>query len=218
MSEPRPVPHPDRRVYIGRVARVRGLRGDLRVVPLTWDHHRFERLDELWCEAPDQSVHHLHIKRLRVESDAVFLRFQETPLRDLAEPLVGGRLFIDIEDRAELPDDMFYHDDAIGCEVVDVERGPLGTVTGVLSPSAHEVLEVTGPSGEILIPVAGGMVVEMDLAGKTIRVDLPEGLIEATAGESDREWKRQQRRERLAEGRTENTSGAEDDPTLGAER
>jgi 16S rRNA processing protein RimM len=220
MSEPLPVPHPERRVHIGRVAKVRGLRGDLRIVPLTWNPERFRELEAVWCEAPDRSVHRLHIKRLRMEPDAIFIRFREAPLRDLAEPFVGGHLFLDMSERAELPDDMYYHDDVIGCEVIDTRAGPLGTVTGVMSQSAHDVLEVRGPHGEVLVPVAGGMILELDLETRRVEVDLPDGLIEVTAGTGDREEKRRQRQEKILEqrasreestGEDENTSGPETD-------
>ena len=47
----------------------------------------------------------------------------------------------------------------------------------MFTTAAHDVYEVHGSFGEVLIPVVDAFVLEVDHAGKRIQVDLPEGLI-----------------------------------------
>ncbi len=173
-------PPPSRRLQIGLIAKVRGLRGDLKIAPMTWDVYRFEELDGVWVEMTGQEPQFYTFKRMRIEGQAVYVRFKEAPLRELAEKLVGGEVFIDDSQRLELFDDMYYIDDLVGCKIVDETHGELGTVTGVIDQAAQDIWQVDGPFGEVLIPAVIEFIVEMDLENRIINVDLPDGLINET--------------------------------------
>ncbi len=176
MAEPI-CPPAGRRLLIGIIGRVRGLRGDLKIAPQTWDITRFEELEGVWVDKPDEPPRYMTFKRMRIEAGSVFIRFNEAPLRDLAAPLVGAELFIDTAQRLELLDDMYYVDDVIGCSVVDEEQGEIGTLTGVIDQAAQDIWQVEGEQGEVLIPVVREFIREMDLEAKRIRVALPPGLL-----------------------------------------
>jgi len=178
MSTISPAPDPDRRILIGRIVKNRGLRGDLKILPLTWNLERFAELESIWVHTADGEDRLLTIKRLRIENEMVFIRFNEIPLRDLAEPLIGGELFIDVANRAELPEDRYYIDDVVGCKVTCSRFGELGVLDRVLDYPANDVWQVQGPLGEILIPVIHEIVDEVDIESREIRVTLPDGLIE----------------------------------------
>lgn len=179
-------PAPERRVLIGRIVKVRGLRGDLKILPITWDPSRLTELKGVWLAPPEGDERYLTFKRSRVEGGMVFVRFNEAPRRDLAEALVGSELFVDIDERSKLPADHYYHDDVVGCEVVCSREGLLGNLKRVLEMPANDVWEVIGERGEILVPVLRQVVDRFDLDNRTIYVTLPEGLI-GTPDPSERE-------------------------------
>lgn len=182
MDEARQVPAPDSRLWIGKIVKLRGLRGDLKIVPLTWNPDRFLDLEKVWVQLVTGAIQEYSFKRIRVENQFVFVRFREAPLRDLAEPLVGADVFIDVRDRAPLPDTMYYHDDVIGCRVVDANFGDLGIIREILEPPVHDIWQVEGPYGEVLIPVTGEFVTSYHLEEKRIEVELPEGLVDTQPG------------------------------------
>jgi 16S rRNA processing protein RimM len=65
-----------------------------------------------------------------------------------------------------------------GC-TVKVGDDSIGQVNSVLKTGGAEILVVTGNSGkELLIPLVDSIVVEVDLARKTIVVDPLEGLLD----------------------------------------
>jgi ribosomal 30S subunit maturation factor RimM len=59
----------------------------------------------------------------------------------------------------------------------------LGEVTGWLEAGGPPLLEVSRPGRRepLLVPFAAGMLARVDLAGKRLEVDLPDGLKELNA-------------------------------------
>ena len=73
-----------------------------------------------------------------------------------------------------------YWADLEGLPVVTVSGERVGTVTGLYETGGVDVLVVTGERGEVLIPLAP--YVEVDLEAKRIVVDPPAGLLDGPGG------------------------------------
>jgi 16S rRNA processing protein RimM len=98
-----------------------------------------------------------------------------------AEKLVGLEVQIPLSERISLPAGSFYVSDLIGCEVYERDGGKLiGRVRDLQFPGEElkgtPLLEVDSPSGELLIPLAQEICVQIDTAARRIEVVLPEGL------------------------------------------
>lgn len=71
------------------------------------------------------------------------------------------------------PGEYYWHD-LIGLEVVNLEGQVYGRVEKMQETGAHDVLEIRGETGTVLIPfVTDEFVREVDLAGGRITVDWP---------------------------------------------
>ena len=93
-----------------------------------------------------------------------------------AEALEGCEIRIPKEERPPAPMDEYYHDDLVGCQVVDSESGnALGEVTAWRDFGGPGVLEV---DNRLMIPFARSICVGIDVVAKQIRVKLPEGLLD----------------------------------------
>lgn len=68
----------------------------------------------------------------------------------------------------------------MGRQLIDERYGDLGTVEAVLETPAHDVWQVEGPYGEVLIPVIEQVVDEIPSSG-AIRVHIMDGLISTDA-------------------------------------
>ena len=88
--------------------------------------------------------------------------------------------------RVEKGEDEEYIGDLVGCMLVDgsgpeqVEVGEIEDVDRTAGPVA--LLVVRGASGEILIPFAKKFLKKIDIEGRRIEMELPEGLVDLNAG------------------------------------
>jgi 16S rRNA processing protein RimM len=95
-----------------------------------------------------------------------------------AESLRGAEVRVPLEDRAELEPGEYFQSDLIGCEVVERSTGQsLGRVADWADAGSGLLVLESGA----LIPFARSICVEIDLAGRRILADLPEGLKELNA-------------------------------------
>ncbi len=100
--------------------------------------------------------------------------------RTAAEAAVGSEVLAERDELGEAGEGSHYWADLEGLPVVTVTGEEVGTVTGLFETGAVDVLVVTGPKGESLIPLAPYTTV--DLAGRRIVVDPPEGLLGGLGG------------------------------------
>ena len=107
---------------------------------------------------------------------------------DAAEVLAGLDLLVEAEHRLPLEDGAAYISDLVGCSVFDGERR-VGVVAEVEFPTSADgrrrleeatpLLQVTLPGGgEAMVPFTRAFLREFDPAGKVLRMELPEGLVE----------------------------------------
>ncbi len=127
------------------------------------------------------------VEGVRGHAGDVLVRLEGVGDRSAAAALRGLELFVAAEERAPLPEGRYYVDDVVGLEAVDPDDAPLGRVEEVLPLPAHDVLRLSTPYGEGLVPMVKAMVVRVDLAAGRIVLDLPPGLLpEPPAGRAAR--------------------------------
>ena len=101
---------------------------------------------------------------------------------DDARKLVGLEVQVPLADRVKLPAGSYYISDLVGCAVREKHGGDVGLVRDVeihgdvISGTPNLVVDTA--RGELLIPLAQEICVNVDLAARQIEVVLPEGLRE----------------------------------------
>ena len=159
---------------VGRVGKPHGLAGEVYVEVISDDPRRFQ---------PGSTVIHERLGRLTVESSRphrarTLVKFQEVDGRDDAESLRGG-LFVEHDEARDLSEGEFWEHQLVGATVVDTEDREVGTLRRILPGPAQDLLVVDTPNGERLVPFVQDIVVEVDVARRTVRVDAPAGLLDA---------------------------------------
>lgn len=93
--------------------------------------------------------------------------------------MAGAELFVPEEDLPPLAEDTFYHDQLLGCRVVTVGGQDVGPVEDILSAGGSDLLVVRPEAGgEVLIPFSREICRRVDLRGKVIEIDPPDGLLD----------------------------------------
>lgn len=95
-----------------------------------------------------------------------------------ADRLAGLDVLVPEEALKEREKDEFFLFQLIGCSVIDKHGKMAGRVKDVLSAGPGDLLVVDWEGKEILIPFHESICIEVDVPGKRIRIDPPEGLLD----------------------------------------
>jgi 16S rRNA processing protein RimM len=162
----------------------RGVRGEIQAVPFSDNAERFQSLKQVSLfdvEGKDGGPLPFEVESVWEYRGRAIFKFRGIDTIPEAERLRGKEVRIPLEERPALPHGEYYQSDLVGCEVVERASGaPVGQVKGWQEAGGPALLVIAGADGkEILVPFAKAICVEIDVAARRIRVDLPEGLKEA---------------------------------------
>ena len=152
------------KIIIGKIGKVRGLDGTLKIIPLTDFEGRFDNLTEI-----EVGGKMFQVEKVQHIGGEIFIKFQNINSREVAKTLTNKFLTVPRADAAPLDDGEFYTFDIIGCEVFDGEKF-FGKVENVLKTGSNDVFQVVGET-EILIPALKSVIKKIDVANKKIAVD-----------------------------------------------
>lgn len=162
---------------IGQIVNTNGLKGLLKVKPLTDDITRFEELETIYIQIHSQLVEK-KIEKVRYVKNMVLLKLEG--IDDINEAEKYRNLYIKInrKDIKELPENSYLIVDMLKCEVYTEENELLGKMIDVLQTGSNDVYVVKNEKGkEILLPAIKDVVKKVDIQNKKIIVKLMEGLI-----------------------------------------
>lgn len=165
------------RVEIGRVVAAHGLRGEVRVLPLSDLPGRIESLDQADLRLPHGEIRHLAIRGVRPQAKGILVAFAGVDDRNAADELRGAVLVVDADELPELPADQYYVFDLLGALVLTETGEVLGAIEEVLTAGGNDVLRVLDEQGqEVLLPATREVIRRVDLEAMEVRVRLIPGL------------------------------------------
>jgi 16S rRNA processing protein RimM len=130
------------------------------------------------------------IERRAGHDRRLILRLDGCATREDAEALRGSLLHVARDGAPPLEEDEWWAEELEGCAVVDGQRA-VGVVRRLLALPSCEVLEVerADGSGDLLVPLVGDAVRTVDVAARSIDIDLaflgemPGGVLGGGSGE-----------------------------------
>ncbi|HOQ75803.1 MAG TPA: ribosome maturation factor RimM [Thermoclostridium sp.] len=162
---------------VGKIVNTHGIRGELRVIPMTSDISRFDYLLYTWIRV-DGKLKEYRVSKVRYHKQFVLVKLQGVDSMTDAEALKGCELLVDRQNARPLEEDEYFICDLIGMKVYEEDR-LLGELTEVLETGSNDVYVVTGEDKkEILVPALKQVVTLVDLKNKSMQVKLPEGLLD----------------------------------------
>ena len=167
-------------LVVGRLVAPQGLRGELRVLPLSDFSERFTRPGRRWLRRNDGDARavKLHAGRSLPGKELFVVRLEGIDSREAAEALVGEELLVLASDRPRLAQGEFHLLDLIGLQVRLLESGtPVGTVRDLLH-AGNDLLEVDTGKGRLLIPFVTSIVPVVELKEQWIGITPPPGLLD----------------------------------------
>jgi len=158
---------------VGRVLRPHGVRGELLLATLTdYPEHLSEQKVVYLGEPP-----HAHpLAGVRIHRSQLIIRLADCHDRASADAFRDQIVQVEAQFAAPLPPGLYYHHQLIGLAVYTEEGEHLGELSEVLETGANDVYVVTGPQGELLLPVIAEVIRSVDLEAHRLTIHLLAGL------------------------------------------
>ena len=165
---------------IGKIVNTHGVKGELKVLPLTDSAERFFDLKWAFVGNEDDNLRKYNLEKVNLQKNLVIVKFKEINNMNEAELLKGNFIKVDRKNAVKLPENTFFICDIIGCEVFDEDTGEkLGIIDEVLQTGSNDVYVVkSDTSKEILVPALKTVVKKVSLEDGKIWISLPSGLID----------------------------------------
>lgn len=162
---------------VGEVVGAFGVRGELKIRPLTDFPERFERTPIVYVgdERTPCTVEGAHIHKQQV-----LLQLQGVNDPDSARRLCGARVWIPMSEIMPLPADQFYLHDVVGMRVQHVNGADLGEIVDVLATGGNDVFVVrpTGSGAQVLLPAVKEFIKLVDVERGVVTVDPIPGIFD----------------------------------------
>ena len=158
---------------VGRVARAHGLRGRVLIVPYNGESAGLEKLSALWLQALTGEPRRVEVRSAERANLGYLVALRGYDDRDRADQLRNQEVLVPREELPRLEDGEFYAADLVGLSVYDGEGFLRGTVEDLESAGKNELLRLVGGA---LVPL--GLVKEVDVEGRRVIIDAPQGLFD----------------------------------------
>ena len=151
------------RVAVGFIARPKGVRGEVKVEPLTHSLERFDHLQQVVLRQDGRTDQTFAIEYWRPQHPGVLMKFVGVDSIDEARRLLVSRyITVPAAEVPPLPDDVYYVYELEGCLVEDEQGRPLGRLDEVLHMPSTDVYVVRDEQREILVPAVADFLLEID--------------------------------------------------------
>ena len=165
----------EKRVLLGRLASVYGVKGWLKVNSHTQPKENIFNYPN-WQLKIGKQWQQCQIEQSRPHGKTLVVKLAGCDDRDQAKQLVGTAIAVYRSELPETNDDEYYWSDLLEMQVVNVSGKVLGQVKDILETGSNDVLVVkskdSGKTVECLIPwLDGDVIVDVNGKDKVITVD-----------------------------------------------
>jgi 16S rRNA processing protein RimM len=168
---------------VGAITQTHGIRGEVKVFPMTDDVSRFKNMKELILDTGKEQIV-LEVTSARPQKNLVILKFKGIDNINDVEKYKGCGLFVTKENRVKCKKDEYFIADLIGLRAIDEEGEAFGTISDVIQTGANDVYVVTTKQGEeVMIPAIKDCILEVSVEEQDgqagyVRIHLLPGLLD----------------------------------------
>ena len=165
---------------IGQIVAPFGIRGEMKVMPLTDIPDRFVSLKKIYL-ATDHKPH--EISSVRPYKSAMFvLKLADINDANFVETLRRCELQIPLSDLSILPPDSYYQHDILGLHVVTLTGQEVGVISDIMVTGGNDVYVLKAEDAkQVLIPAIKDVIKQIDLVRQVMYIDPMPGLLDDVA-------------------------------------
>lgn len=167
----------EKQLQVGVISSTHGVRGEVKVFPMTDDVTRFRQLKKVYLDTGREMLP-LEIQNVKFFKQFAILKFKGIDNINDIEKYRGKSLMIDREDAVDLDEDEYFIADMIGMKVYTEDGSEFGTLKDVMETGANDVYIIDSPEyGEVLIPAIRECILDVDMDEDRMTIHLMEGLV-----------------------------------------
>lgn len=162
---------------VGKIINTHGVKGEVKVFPLTDDMKRFSYLKKAYIGEDKLEV---NLQNVKYHKGFVIIKFKEFDNINQTTCFIDDFIYVDDENRIVLPEDHYFIHDLMDCKVFDISGKKIGVIKDILQTGSNDVYVVDDNinNKEYLIPAVKAFVREVNIVDKKIIIDPIEGMIE----------------------------------------
>jgi len=165
------------RLKVGAITTTHGIRGEVKVYPMTDDMGRFKKLKKVFLNTGKEDIE-LEVEGAKFFKDMVILKFKGIDNINDVEKYKGKELFVDRKDAVKLNKDEYFIADLIGMKASSDDHTIEGEVFDVLSTGANDVYVIHyGDDKEILLPAIKDCILNIDIEKNEMLFHVMDGLL-----------------------------------------
>lgn len=153
------------RYTIGIILKPHGVKGAIKIGPMTDDVARFKSLEKVYIDNKMYKV-----LNAQLSSNEVYLTLDGIADRNKAELFRNKEIQVEKQDAVKLDEGRYFIVDIVGCEVF-VENELIGKVDEVLQNGAADVYVIKSEDKECMVPALKKLLVSVDTDNKKIVLD-----------------------------------------------
>ena len=147
---------------VGQIINTHGIKGEVKVYPLTDDAKRFRKLETVYIDGVERKI-----SWCKIQPDTVILKIEGIETPEEAYKYKDKYIEIKRENAVKLENDRYFVADIIGSRVIDENNKELGNVFDVIVTGSNDVYWVKGKE-EVLVPALKSVIIKMDMENKLI--------------------------------------------------
>jgi 16S rRNA processing protein RimM len=159
-------------ITIGTIAASRGLRGHIKVNVETDFPQRFSVSSRIYIDKQAVSI-----DESSWHKGQAIIKLRGVDTEEEADRLVGRTIEIRRSQLFSLEEDVYFHFQLVGLEVITTGGDTIGTITDILSMASADIYVIKGMSGEILIPATDEVIKSVDPDKGTMVIEPMDGLL-----------------------------------------
>jgi len=165
-------------ITIGRVAKPHGVKGEVKVVPLTDHPGRFEKLQRVFLVSPAGTQKECAVRSVRYLADAPLLLLAGYDSPEKARELNGWLVQLPEEEAISLPEGQYYWFELIGMDVESESGEKLGKIVDIFATGSNDVYVMQSGKREVYLPATKEVIRQVDRKTRRMVVRVLEGLLD----------------------------------------
>jgi 16S rRNA processing protein RimM len=165
-------------ITIGKAVKPFGVKGEMKIEPLTDFPERFKDLNRVHLVSPAGKEIVCEVKSVRYAGEMPLLVFNGYDSPEKAKALNGWLVKVPDEEASPLPDGHYYWYELIGMEVCSENGEKLGTIVDIFETGSNDVYVMKRGRKEVYLPATKEVIKQIDRKAKQMVIHLMDGLME----------------------------------------